>query len=210
MLEMIRVFLTLHPDREAFFTLIGRFFSKFSAEYALIEKAYNTSKDAFRKEVRESGERYFEHLRSVSLILILYLRVRNADVIAAALLHDILEDIDGWTQDRVALAFNKRIAELVFLVSKEDISKYNGDKEERNRDYHRKLGTAVRDAVIIKLADRLHNIITLWGTSKEKQRRKVRETQDFYLPIAEKHTILVHELEAALKEVMQSWTVVKK
>lgn len=160
--------------------------------------------------MRESGERYFEHLRSVSLILILYLRVRNADVIAAALLHDILEDIDGWTQDRVALVFNQKVAELVFLVSKEDISKYNGDNEERNRDYHRKLGTAVRDAVIIKLADRLHNIITLWGTSKEKQRRKVRETQDFYLPIAEKHFILVHELEAALKEVMESWTVVKK
>ena len=50
MLEMIRVFLIRHPDREAFFDLIGRLFSKFSAEFLLIEKAYNTSKDAFRRK----------------------------------------------------------------------------------------------------------------------------------------------------------------
>ncbi|MCR4286066.1 MAG: HD domain-containing protein [Candidatus Kaiserbacteria bacterium] len=202
MLERIRGFLTKHPDRAAFFRIIGRYFPRFSPEYLLIEKAYKTAKDAFRSEVREGGERYFEHLRAVALILILYLRVRDANVIAAALLHDIVEDIEFWNQERIALEFNPAVAQLVFLVTKDDVVLYDGDKEARNREYHRKLATASREAIIIKLADRLHNIITLWVTSEDKQRRKVRETQDFYLPLAETHIILIHELEAALEEVM--------
>ncbi len=205
MLEMIRGFLAKYPDREMFFWIVGKFFSQFSPEYALIKKAYDIAKDAFKDKVREDGVRYFEHLRAVALILILYLRVRDADVIAAALLHDIIEDIEGWDEKRVALEFNPRVALLVFSVTKDDIADYDGDKEERNREYHRKLSDAIREAILIKLADRLHNVITLWATEEEKQRRKVRETQDFYLPLAEKHTILIHELEQALREVMSLW-----
>lgn len=207
MLKMIRGFFDEYPDREAFFVIIRRFFSQFSPEYALIKKAYDTAKDAFRHEERdEKGVRYFEHLRAVTLILILYLRVRDADVIVASLLHDIIEDIKGWTEERLAFEFNPRVALLVFSVTKQNLADYNGDKEARNRDYHRKLNEAIRDAILIKLADRLHNNITLWTTTEEKQRRKVCETQDFYLPLAEKHIILIHELERGLQEVMQGWS----
>ncbi len=205
MLEKVRGILTKYPDRAAFFGIIGKFYPKFSDEYKLIEKAYETAKEAFRGKNREGGERYFEHLRAVALILILHLRVRDPNVIAAALLHDILEDIEGWTQEHIALMFNQRVAELVFWVSKDDSELYGGDKEERNREYHRKLNIAVREAILVKLADRLHNVITLWATDEDKQRRKVRETQDFYLTLAEKHTVLIHELEAALCEVMALW-----
>lgn len=205
MLAKIRDILAKYPDRAAFFGIIGRFYPKHSDEYKLIQKAYNTAKDAFRGKVRESGERYFEHLRAVALILILYLRVRDANVIAAALLHDLLEDVDDWDQDLIALSFNTKVSELVFWVTKDDCKIYGGDKEERNRDYHRKLGIAVREAIIIKLVDRLHNIITLWASDKEKQRRKVRETQDFYIPLAEKFAILIQELESALSEIMSTW-----
>lgn len=206
MLEKIRALINNHPDRAAFFAIVGRLFPQSSAEFKLIEKAYNTAKEEFRERSRESGEQYFEHLRCVALILIVYLRVRDPDVIAAALLHDIMEDIEGWGQDRLSLEFNLRVAQLVFWVTKEDEEKYGGDKEARNRDYHRKLHTAPREAIIIKMPDRLHNIITLWGADEEKQRRKVRETQDFYLPLAETHIILVYEIEQALDEVMRSWT----
>lgn len=202
MLETIRAIFLQFIDRVAFFGIIGRFFPKFSPEYRLIGDAYDTALKEFEGKYRESGELYFEHLRCVALILLVYLRVRNANVIAAALLHDIMEDIPGWDQDRLALRFNAEVSMLVFWVSKPDLMLYDGNKEARNRDYHHKLSSAPRLAILIKLADRLHNIMTLWASTKDKQQRKVRETQDFYLPLAETHTLLIHELELAIQKVM--------
>jgi (p)ppGpp synthase/HD superfamily hydrolase len=170
-----------------------------------IENAYNTAKDAFREIERENGERYFEHLRCVALILMVYLRVRDANVIAAALLHDIIEDIKNWSQERIATHFNQIVGELVWWVSKPSITSFDGDKEARNRAYHQNLTRAPRNALLIKLADRLHNLITLWGMSVEDQKRKISETQDFFLPIAENEIILIHEIEAAIAEVRASW-----
>jgi (p)ppGpp synthase/HD superfamily hydrolase len=205
MLERIRKIFTDKPDREAFFGVVGRYFPTGSTDYLLVENAYNTAKDAFRDVQRENGERYFEHLRCVALILMVYLRVRDANVIAAALLHDIVEDITNWSQERIATLFNQVIGELVWWVSKPSISNFGGDKEARNRAYHQTLARAPRDALLIKLADRLHNLITLWAMSIDDQRRKISETQDFYLPIAEKETVLIHEIEAAIAEVRASW-----
>lgn len=202
MLEMIRGIFIQYIDRVAFFGIIGRFFPKFSPEYKLIGDAYDTALKEFEGKYRESGELYFEHLRCVALILLVYLRVRDANAIAAALLHDIMEDIPGWDQDRLALRFNAEISRLVFWVSKPDLRLYGGNKEARNRDYHHKLSIAPRLAILIKLADRLHNVMTLWASTKDKRQRKVRETQDFYLPLAEAHTVLIHELELAIQEVM--------
>ncbi len=205
MLERIRKIFTDKPDRTAFFGVIERYFPKGSNDYLLIENAYNTAKDAFRDELREGGERYFEHLRCVALILMVYLRVRDANVIAAALLHDIVEDIKHWSQERVATHFNQIVGELVWWVSKPPVANFDGDKEARNRAFHQNLSRASRGALLIKLADRLHNLLTLWDVPVDKQRRKISETQDYYLPIAEKETILIHEIEAAMAEVTASW-----
>lgn len=205
MLEMIKGFFIQYHNKKAFFTLIGLFFSQFSPEYALILRAYRTAKVEFRNKVREEGVRYFEHLRCVTLILILYLRVRDAEVIAAALLHDIIEDIKGWDEQRVAHEFTPRVARLVFSVTKPDEALFGGSKEARNHEYHEMLMRVEREAAMIKLCDRLHNLLTLLSTSPEKQMRKVLETENFYLRIAEKHTILIHELEAALLRIKQSW-----
>ena len=206
MLGRLRRLLQENPDRKTFFKEVGKHFPNGTEEYLLIERAYNTAKLAFKDDLREgNGERYFEHLRSVALIVMVYMRVRDADVITAALLHDITEDKSDWTQERVAVEFNRRVAQINWWVSKPPVEDYNGDKEERNRAYHRNLSRAPRESLIIKLADRLHNLITMWGVDEEKQRRKVRETQDFYLPIAEKCILLIHEIEDALREVMVSW-----
>jgi (p)ppGpp synthase/HD superfamily hydrolase len=208
MLDRIRQLLEERKDRASFFEVVDRFFPRGSAEYQLIERAYSTAKDAFREKYREgSGERYFEHLRAVALILMVHMRIRDANVIAAALLHDIVEDIKNWSQDRVAVEFNRSVAQLVWWVTKPDVLIFNGDKEARNRAYHQNLNRAPREALMIKLADRLHNLITLWGVDEDKQRRKVRETQDFYLSLAEKEVILIHEIEQALIEIMNSWKV---
>jgi (p)ppGpp synthase/HD superfamily hydrolase len=90
-------------------------------------------------------------------------------------------------------------------VSKPPEANFDGNKEARNRAYHQNLGRAPRQAILIKLADRLHNLLTLWDVSPAKQQRKITETQDFYLPIAESEIILIHELEAAINEIVDSW-----
>lgn len=205
MLERLRELISENRNRDSFFKLIGRHFPKVSVEFLLIERAYDVASIAFSEKYRDSGAKYFEHLLAVAVIVVEYLRVRDANIIAAALLHDIIEDIDGWTQERLAIELNREISQNVWWVTKPDVSEHLGDKEARNRAYHQKLGDATRDSMKIKLADRLHNMITLWSTNEEKQRRKVRETQDFYLSLAEKHTLLIHELEEAIHEVMNSW-----
>lgn len=205
MLERIRTLILENRGRDSFFKIIGRHFPKVSKEFLLIERAYDVASLAFSEKYRESGEQYSEHLLSVAIIDVEYLRVRDANIIASALLHDIIEDIPGWSQERLALELNPGVSEHVWWVTKPDIAEYAGDKEARNHAYHQRLSDAPRDAMKVKLADRLHNMITLWSTNEDKQRRKVRETQDFYLPLAEKHIILIHELEDAVREVMSSW-----
>lgn len=205
MLEKIRQLIKEFHNRELFFMLIGLYYPIYSPEYRLIEKAYNVAKEAFRGKFRDEGVRYFEHLRAVALILIVHVRVLDANIIAAALLHDIMEDIPNWTQERLAHEFNELVAMYVFYVSEPPLEEFSGDKQKRSRAYHHKLAIAPREAILVKLADRLHNVVTLWHRSNDNQRNKVRETQDFYLPLAEKFVILVHELEEGLEEVMLSW-----
>lgn len=205
MLERVRKVFEGRENRTSFFETVSWYFPRGSADYRLIERAYDTAKDAFREEKREDGERYFEHLRAVALIVMRYMRVRDANVIAAALLHDIVEDIKNWSQERVTLEFNQEVGELVWWVSKPSLSLFGGNKEARNRMYHQNLSRAPRKALLIKLADRLHNLLTLWNCEQEKQQRKVDETQHFYLPLAEEQFVLVHEIEAAINELAISW-----
>jgi (p)ppGpp synthase/HD superfamily hydrolase len=205
MLERVRKVFAGRENRASFFETVNWYFPKGNADYRLIERAYDTAKDAFRTEVREDGERYFEHLRAVALIVMRHMRVKDANVIAAALLHDIVEDIENWSQERVTIEFNQEVGELVWWVSKPALANFKGDKEARNRAYHTNLTRAPRKALLIKLADRLHNLLTLWNCDEDKQRRKVDETQHFYLPLAEEEFLLVHELEAAINELVKSW-----
>jgi (p)ppGpp synthase/HD superfamily hydrolase len=206
MLDSLRALISDNSKRDRFFVIVGQYYPPDSDEHRLIELAYQTAKDAFRDSVREgNGERYFEHLRAVALIVMVHLRVRDPKVVAAALLHDIIEDIKSWPYERVRKHFGHKVANLVWWVTKPNPDDFGGDKEARNRHYHHNLNRAPRKAIIIKLADRLHNLLTLWGVEEDKQRRKSRETQDFYLSLSEKHIILIHELESALREVSARW-----
>lgn len=97
MLKKVKDILAGAGNRVIFFRIISGFFPTMDPRYKAIEMAYQDAKDAFREKYREGGERYFEHIRAVALILILYLRVRDYELIIAALLHDIVEDIPSWT-----------------------------------------------------------------------------------------------------------------
>lgn len=198
----IEEILESYPDRKSFFRLIAGIYPTLDSRYQLIEKAYNDAKDAFKEINRESGERYFEHLRAVALIIIVYWRVTDHRLIVAALLHDILEDIPSWTIERLLKEYGEDIAYFDECVSKpHQIFK---SKDECGLVYEQRLLTARRAAILIKLADRLHNLITLWACSATKRENKIKETRRFYLGLAEKHGILYHEIRDALKMLEES------
>lgn len=197
-------FLKQAENRKTFFRRVGMLFPMLSPQYQAIEKAYNASKDAFRGLKREQKDdkeniRYFEHLRAVALILMVHLRIKDHQLIIAALLHDIVEDIPSWNVIRVKAEFGHEIALLVEWLTKPPISEFNESKEDRDGFYHKRFESAPREFFLIKLADRLHNVLTLYSCDMEKRTRKIEETKRYYLPYAEKHLILLHELEEAIR-----------
>ncbi|QQR65244.1 bifunctional (p)ppGpp synthetase/guanosine-3',5'-bis(diphosphate) 3'-pyrophosphohydrolase [Candidatus Kaiserbacteria bacterium] len=197
----------MYQSKDEFFRRLRLYFLKGSIGYSLIEKAYDETMCAFEDIKRDGGSPYFGHPEAVAIILLEHLRIRDPHVIAAAILHDNVEDLPhlGWNDEYIQFAYNKDIAELVWWVTKFDIVDFGGDKKKRNALYHVHLQSAPRRPIMIKLADRLHNIMTLWAHETEKQQRKIQETYDFYIPLAEEHTILIHELECAIREVEKSW-----
>lgn len=194
-------FLKAAENKESFFRRISYFYPTLDPRYQLIQRAYNDAKDAFRGLYRDDQEtRYFEHIRVVTLILIDYLRVTDHEMIIAALLHDIVEDIPSWTIGRVRAEFGERVAFLVEYLTKPPKHEYTS-KEERDRAYHSRFLFAPREFFLLKLADRFHNMITLWNCDGEKRKRKIEETRNHYLPHAEKHLILYHELLEAIRVI---------
>jgi (p)ppGpp synthase/HD superfamily hydrolase len=193
-------FLAAAENRESFFKRITLFYPRSDHRYIEIKRAYNSAKDAFRGIEREGGERYFEHVRAVALILIDYLRVKDYRLIVAALLHDIVEDIPSWTIERVRQEFGEYVAYLVDYLTKPPVAEY-GSKEERDHAYHFRFRSAPREFFLIKLPDRFHNVITLGYCTPEKRKRKIEETRNYYLGYAEEHLILYHEMLEALEEV---------
>ncbi len=203
MLTKIRTILAATENRQTFFARIERHYSRYSKEYKFIERAYDDAKDAFRNIKRQGGDRYFEHLRAVAIILIDYLhifelvdlRIPAYKVLAAALLHDTVEDCEEWNLLRIERRYDADVAELLDFVSKRP--KEDFDTEEAQLDfYHARFPTAPFEFFLIKLADRLHNQLTLWCCDPDKIRRKMLETQKHYIPWARKLNILSHELEA--------------
>ncbi len=203
MLEKVRILLEEAGDRSKFFRRVASFLPPMDPRYRAIEKAYDFAEDAFRDQQRESGERYFGHLRSVDLILIDYLRIRNYILLIAGMIHDIIEDIPSWTIERVRAEFGDEVALLLNYLSKPSKEDYPSE-EERLSVYHGRFPFAPRDFWLVKLPDRLHNLLTMWSLSPEKIAFKVEETERYYLPYAEEHQILIHELEEAIKELKKT------
>lgn len=191
-------FLEAAENRETFLKRIALIYPRSDPRFKSIEHAYNLMKDAFRGVAREDGQRYFEHLRAVALILVEYLRVRDHRLIIAALCHDSVEDVEYWTINRVEQEFGEYVARLVDYLTRPNKAEYP-DKAQRDHVYHSRFRAAPREFFLIKLADRLHNILTLDACPEEKRERKLEETRHYYLPYAEEQLILLHELEEAVE-----------
>ncbi|HEX5692509.1 MAG TPA: HD domain-containing protein, partial [Roseiflexaceae bacterium] len=150
---------------------------------ALLRNAYAVAREAHEGQMRSSGEPYIEHPVAVAQIL-LELRL-DAASIAASLLHDVVEDTSV-INEQVEQMFGREIAHLVDGVTKLTALE-SQTKEEAQAGTYRKMFIAMADdprVVLVKLADRLHNMRTIGSLSEERQRRIARETLEIYAPLA--------------------------
>ena len=152
---------------------------------ALIEKAYNFAQNAHKDQKRESGEPYFTHCCHVANILMDF--NLDADTICAGLLHDTVEDT-GVTLDDLRREFNKEIAHMVQGVTKISDLKFSSTDEETVENWRKMLIAVAEDVrvILIKLADRTHNMRTLEYMPPEKQKFKAYETISLYAPLAQR------------------------
>lgn len=154
-------------------------------ELSLIEKAYNYAEEMHFGIKRLTGEDYIEHPLNVAYILT-EIKADSA-TICAALMHDILEDCDV-TKEEMTQKFGKEITTLVDGVTKINSLNFQGEGEVIAANHRKILVGLSKDVrvIIIKLADRLHNMRTLWVHSPKKQKEKARETLDILTPIADR------------------------
>ena len=157
-----------------------------SADITMIEKAYQIGKEAHKNQFRKSGEPYIIHPLWVAIILADL--EMDKETIVAGMLHDVVEDTT-MTLDEISAEFGEEVALLVDGVTKLGQLNYSQDKLEAQAENLRKMFLAMAKdirVIIVKLADRLHNMRTMEFMTPAKQKEKSRETMDIYAPIAQR------------------------
>jgi len=163
-----------------------------------LEKAYELASKAHGSQVRKSGTPYITHPVAVAHnVADMQLDV---DSVCAALLHDVVEDTD-YTSEYIAQEFGEQVSLLVDGVTKLDKIQFSS-KEERDMENLRKMFLAMASdirVILIKFADRVHNMTTLISMSDEKQREKARETLSVYAPLA--HRLGMYKIKWELEDL---------
>ena len=169
-------------------------------ELDFIMLAYRLSKYGHRDQIRDSGERYFEHPKAVALILIDELQIYDAEMIIAALWHDLKEDKPWMLEWKdIELIFGARVRELVHMLTKEPES-----STKEKVEYLERIAVAGEDVRFIKLADRLHNVRTLSSCPSKKQARYLKETREFFIPLAHAtHPYLAEQIEKECAKITE-------
>src|SRR5438105_10619901 len=164
------------PDTERFGYLKPK-------DVARLEEAYRFSEAAHAGQTRQSGDPYIPHPPAVAEILAGW--HLDGQTLMAALLHDVTEDTSV-TKDEISDTFGKPVAELVDGVSKLDKIEFTSAEHVQAENFRKMLLAMARDVrvILIKLADRLHNMRTLDAVEPTKRRRIARETLEIYAPIA--------------------------
>ena len=163
-----------------------------------VRKAYQFASEKYQGCFRKNGDAYILHPLNVALILTeIY---ADSETIQAALLHDILENTDT-TKDEIVDNFGDEVAKLVQGITKLSKIKFSTENEYLI-DYYKKIIVGISEdvrVIIIKLADRLHNMRTLWILDKEKQKIKARESLEILAPIA--HHLGIHKIKSELEDL---------
>ncbi len=169
-----------------------------TADLAMVERAFLFAYDAHKNQRRLSGEQYITHLLSVAGILA-ELHMRE-DVIAAGLLHDVVEDTET-TMPQLRKAFGEGVAKMVDGVTKIPELKYESKEKQQAENLHKMLLSMVNDlrVILIKFADRLHNMRTIGHMSRKQQERIALETMDVYAPLA--HRLGVNQVKWELEDL---------
>ena len=178
------IYLESDPDKEA---------------VNFIWEAFRYSKNAHKGQKRRSGEPYFTHCASVGIILSEW--KMDTRTIAAGLMHDVIEDTDVSRNDMVD-KFGEEIAELVDGVSKLSGIKFSSRREKQAENFMKMFLSVAKDlrVIIIKFADRLHNMSTIKHLPLIKQRRIAIETRDVYAPLA--HRLGMNKLKIELEDLI--------
>ncbi len=165
-------------------------------DVAQLAEAYRFSEAAHAGQTRQSGDPYISHPLAVAEILADW--HLDGQTLMAALLHDVTEDTKV-TKDEISDTFGKPVAELVDGVSKLDKIEFQSAADAQAENFRKMLLAMARDVrvILIKLADRLHNMRTLGAVSPQKRRRVARETMEIYAPIANRLglNMIYHELQ---------------
>ncbi len=181
-LELIEKIKTYHP----------------SSDFSMIEKAYKLAVDAHKEQKRKSGEPYIIHPLKVAYILAeLELDMES---IVAGILHDIIEDTE-YSYEDIAQMFSEEIAALVDGVTKLGKLSYTTKEEAQAENYRKMFLAMAKDirVILIKLADRLHNMRTLNYMKPEKQKEKAQETLDIYAPLA--HRLGISKIRSEMEDL---------
>ena len=166
------------------------------ADVARVADAYRFSEAAHKGQTRQSGDPYISHPLAVAEILAGW--HLDGQALMAALLHDVMEDTSV-TKAEISDTFGKPVAELVDGLSKLDKIEFQTAEDAQAENFRKMLLAMARDVrvILIKLADRLHNMRTLDAVPPPKRRRVARETMEIYAPIANRLGLntLFHELQ---------------
>ena len=165
----------------------------------LVKKAYEFAENAHMGQVRKSGEPYFIH--PVSVASILTDLMIDATTIAAGFLHDTVEDCPEVTLDTIRAEFGDEVAQLVDGVTKLDKLDFTNREEQQAESLRKMILAMSKDirVVIIKLADRLHNMRTLRFQAENRQRAIAHETLDIYAPLA--HRLGMGSVKSELEDL---------
>ncbi len=172
-------------DITAYCARMEKYLGGQEGEAKVFWEALSFAVSAHEGQKRKSGEAYVSHPLRVAQILVEELEIRDPEILAAAVLHDTIEDVPDVTSQVIGEIFGKNIEAIVDACTK--ITYFSGDRQSFYKIVHRKIfsGAAIHlEVMLIKLADRLHNLRTMGSMPKHKRQKIADETLDVYAPLA--------------------------